>query len=173
MSENSFEAFNTTNSGFENPFPGSTTDSSNPFADEKSEAGDPSVTVAEPKKRGRKKKEVVEGEEVEAGPKREMAPRLTAEQKTHIVRNYATSGPDKVAEELGINLSQIRNTISGFRKDMLKRIEEAKSDEEKEKYNKFIETFLPKHLSAGGTKKREKKAGNQSIIDDLLKDLLV
>ena len=182
MSTNSFETFN---SAFESPFAGTTEENtSNPFANPAEEAAEtttPPETVVEgavvegeKKKRGRKKQEVDENGEV---IKREMAPRLDAERKAFVVKNYATMGSDKVAEELKVNVNQVRNTISQFRKDMLKRIENSTSEEEKEKYTKFINVFLPKRVtgeSEGGEgKKRERKASNQAIIDDLLKDLMI
>ncbi len=178
MSSNSFETFN---SAFESPFAGAATEetTSNPFAAEEDKTPTPeteeaegAVVEGEKKKRGRKKKELVEGEEE---VKREMAPRLNAEQKAFVVKNYATMGSEKVAEELSVNINQVRNTISQFRKDMTKRVENSTSEEEKAKYNKFIEVFLPKRVTGEGDegKKRERKASNQSIIDDLLKDLML
>ncbi len=175
---NSFETFN---SAFESPFAGNTEENtSNPFATEEEAtptADTPEVVPAaegEKKKRGPKPKVLDEnGEEI----KREMAPRLNSEQKAYVVKNYATMGADKVAADLSVNVNQVRNTISQFRKDMTKRIENSTSEDEKEKYTKFISVFLPKRVTGegegGDVKKKDRKASNQAIIDDLLKDLMI
>lgn len=196
MSTNSFETFNSTPTPFDTPFPGATEvtapTSTNPFA-EKEEVtimndinpfADSEVVASptegsdtddampvEKKKRGRKKAEIVDGEPSE---KKEMAPRLNAEQKSFVINNYATMGSEKVALELGVNINQVRTTISQFRKLTNKMLQEATSDEDKEKLEKVIEVYLPKRVAGEPSSKEKKtrKASNLSIIESLISNMM-
>jgi hypothetical protein len=178
---NSFDEFAT--NAFETPFPGASNTetpvaAANPFASEgAAEAapatpateGSPTAPTAEGategKKRGRKPK--AEGEE---GEKKTRSPHLTTEQKKFIIENYSKTGIDEIAKELDVNVHQVRNTISQFKKDMTKRIEESESEEDKAKFQKFIDVFLSKPDAP--KEKKGRKSDNTSIIDDLLKDLM-
>ncbi len=163
---NSFGDFN---NAFETPFPGQTPVAEvvapNPFSSEEvsNVSEEAAVAVTE------------EGEAAAEKSKREMAPRLNSEQKKVVIATYAKKGSEKVAEELGVNVSQVRNVISQFRKDITAKLEAAESEEEKAKFSKFIEIYLPKRVTGEGkvATKRVHKSDNQSIIDDLLKDLMV
>ena len=183
MSTNGFEEFNTSNNIFSNPFGSnnnpdeeSNDKDSNPFDENSKESeedigvlentSEESTNTGEKKKRGRKKRE--EGE-----APREMAPRLDAKQKEHIIRKYAELGSEKLAAELQINVNQVRHTISKFRKDALSRIEKTESEEEKAKLQKFIDIYLPERVRGESASRgpRTRKSSNQNIIDDLLKDI--
>ena len=203
MSTNSFETFNSSPTPFDTPFPGATevaaSEPTNPFA-EKEEViimnninpfADSEVVVSstedndtedsdtdedtmpiEKKKRGRRKVETVDGEPVE---KKEMAPRLTADQKSFVINNYASMGSEKVALELGVNINQVRTTISQFRKLSNKLLQDPKtSEEEKERLEKFIDIYLPKRVAGEPTSKEKKtrKASNLTIIENLISNMM-
>lgn len=196
MSTNSFEAFNSAPTPFDTPFPGATevtaSTSTNPFAEKEevtimndinpfadsevvaSSTEDNStddVMPVEKKKRGRKKSTTVDGVPSE---KKEMAPRLNAEQKSFVINNYATMGSEKVALELGVNINQVRTTISQFRKLTNKILQETTSAEDKERIEKFIEVYLPKRVAGepSTTEKKTRKASNLSIIESLISNMM-
>jgi hypothetical protein len=106
-----------------------------------------------PKKRGRKKKEVVEGEN--ASPK-ERAPRrslnkLTDEDRVYILNNYALKDRAVVAQELSalhgyeIIAQQVYNVVNTTRKEVTEKLAKANAEGNAElaaKYQRVLDTKL-------------------------------
>ncbi|MBK7107443.1 MAG: hypothetical protein IPH62_19425 [Ignavibacteriae bacterium] len=122
-------------------------------------------------------KEVIEGEEAAPKKKREMAPRLTPEQKKYILQNYHSEGVVEVAKKLEINDNQVRNTIKKTRKDLENLVETLATEEEKAKYVKFMEEYLPKRVSVdeeGNVVRKRRgpaKDDTRSLVEEMLRGL--